>query len=393
MENIKGNLVDGVYELEFAGHIDSTNAGAVEEAINGLKPKFDGKDIVINAEHLEYISSAGLRVILRLLKEHPSLKIINVSNEVYDVFQMTGFTEMLPVEKAFREVSVEGCEVIGQGANGAVYRIDPEIIIKVYNNKDALPDIKRETDLARKAFVLGIPTAIPFDVVKVNHGYGSVFELLNAKSFSKILNDNPEKMDECVKMYVDLLKKIHSTHVKKGDMPDMKAVALNWAKFLKDYIPSDKYEKLLNLVQNVPERDTMIHGDYHTKNVMLQNGEILLIDMDTLSMGHPIFELASMFLGFIGFAEVTPENSVKFLGISRPIAIEFFSKAMAQYLGINDQKKIDEVLDKARVIGYTRVIRRSIRRHALDTAEGRAGVEHYTNELLPLLDKVDSLDF
>lgn len=48
---------------------------------------------------------------------------------------MTGFTEMLPVEKAFREISVDGCEVIGQGANGAVYRINPEIIIKVYNNK------------------------------------------------------------------------------------------------------------------------------------------------------------------------------------------------------------------------------------------------------------------
>ncbi len=234
---------------------------------------------------------------------------------------MTGFTEMLPVEKAFREISVDGCEVIGQGANGAVYRINPEIIIKVYNNKDALPDIKRETDLARKAFVLGIPTAIPFDVVKVNDGFGSVFELLNAKSFSKILNETPEKIDECVKMYVDLLKKIHSTHVKKRDMPDMKAVALNWAKFLKDYIPREKNEKLIKLVRDVPERDTMIHGDYHTKNVMLQNGEILLIDMDTLSMGHPIFELASMFLGFIGFAEVTPENSVKFLGISRPIAI------------------------------------------------------------------------
>ena len=54
-------------------------------------------------------------------------------------------------------------------------------------------------------------------------------------------------MDECIKMYVDLLKRIHSTHVKKDDMPDMKEAGLNWVKFLKDYLEPSKYEKLFNL--------------------------------------------------------------------------------------------------------------------------------------------------
>lgn len=66
---------------------------------------------------------------------------------------------------------------------------------------------------------------------------------------------------------------------------------------------------------------------------------------------------------------------------------------MASYLGTTDEKAVDEVIDKASIIGYTRVIRRLIRRDALKTPEGKAGVEHYINKLLPLLDKINSLDF
>ena len=106
-------------------------------------------------------------MILRLRKQEPELAIVNASPEVYEIFEMTGFTEMMPVSRAYRRVSVDGCEVIGQGANGKVYRLDPETIIKVYLNPNSLPDIHRERELARKAFVLGIPTAIPYDVVKV----------------------------------------------------------------------------------------------------------------------------------------------------------------------------------------------------------------------------------
>ena len=71
---------------------------------------------------------------------------------------------------------------------------------------------------------------ISYDVVKVGRSYGSVFELLNARSFSKILSTEPEKMDWCVKEYVELLKKIHSTLVPAGKLPDMKETVLSWAK-------------------------------------------------------------------------------------------------------------------------------------------------------------------
>ena len=58
--------------------------------------------------------------------------IENVSNEIYDIFEVTGFTDIFKVQKRLREISVENCEVIGEGANGKVYRLDDETIIKVF---------------------------------------------------------------------------------------------------------------------------------------------------------------------------------------------------------------------------------------------------------------------
>jgi uncharacterized protein (TIGR02172 family) len=306
---------------------------------------------------------------------------------------MTGFNEIVPCEKAYRELSVEGCEVIGQGSNGKVYRLDPDTIIKVYLNPNALPEIHRETALARKAFVLGIPTAIPYDVVRVGQGYGSVFELLNAKSFSKLIATDPSKLDYYCGLYVDLLKKIHSTEVEPGDMPNMKEVALDWAEFLQGYLPKEEGDKLVKLIADVPDVHNMIHGDYHTKNVLMQKDEVLLIDMDTLSYGHPIFEFASMYNGFIGFGELDHAQTESFMGLPFDLATKFFYLAMSKYLGTTDEARVQEVVDKARIVGYTRIMRRTIRRLGLDTPEGKPIVDNCRKHLDELLAKYSTLEY
>lgn len=230
-------------------------------------------------------------------------------------------------------------------------------------------------------------------MVRVGNSYGSVFELLNAHSFSKILAQEPEKMDWCVKEFTDMLKKIHSTLVPAGKLPDMRETALRWAEFMRDHLPVEAADKLVSLIEAVPHDDHMIHGDYHTKNLELQGDEVLLIDMDTLSIGHPIFELACIYNPFIGFAEYDHEEVKRFLGIDFETAKTFWHSVLAMYLGTEDPKTIQEVEDKARIIGYTRLIRRMIRRNKQETERGKAEIELWTRELVDLLGKTDTLLF
>ena len=383
---------DNTLKIELSGRIDSNNAAQTEQDILATIGADSAGAVVLDAEKLEYISSAGLRVILRLKKSHPDIRIVNVSSDVYEILDMTGFTEMMPVEKAYRVVSVEGCEVIGEGANGKVYRIDQDNVVKTYKNADALAEIQHEREVARLALILGVPTAISYDVVRVGDSYGSVFELLDARSFAKILAEEPERMDWCVKEYVDMLKRIHGIVVPEGKLPSIKQKRLAGIRRIKSVLRGENGDKLERMVEAIPESDRMVHGDYHTKNIVLVGDEVLLIDMDTLSVGMPIFEFSQMFNSYVGFSEYNPDIVLAFQGFPASTSREFWRRTLRAYFGTDDPARLAEIEDKVRCVGYANLIDWKRRHSALDTEEEQAAMALWINNLNELIERLDSLD-
>ena len=391
---VQGREENGVLILSLEGKIDSSNSKAAEAEIRKIYHDSSCEAIEVDCDRLEYSTSAGLRVLLRLKQDADDVVLINVHTELYNIFEMTGFTEMMEIRKAYRVFSVDGCEVIGQGANGKVYRIDPDTIVKVYKNPDALPEISRERELARLAFVAGVPTAIPYDVVRIEGGgYGSVFELLNATSYAKLLIRGEKTPEEIAEMSVSLLKLIHSKEVRSDVLPNMRTVAIDWAGFLRDYLPEECARKLFELISAVPEDSHLLHGDYHIKNIMLQDEESLLIDMDTLCYGHPIFELASIYNAYQGFGLVDPDELQEFLGISFETGRTLWRRTLELYLGTREESVVNEVETKAKVIGLTRLMRRAIRRSGEDPEKHRKMTEACGAELRELVPKLETLVF
>ena len=389
--NVTYRTDKNILYIAIDGRIDASNAAMAEEKIFNIKKENEGKYTVIDADNLEYISSAGLRVILKLRKEEPKLAIINVDPDVYSVFDMTGFTDMITVEKAYKRMSVEGCEFIAKGANGAVYRYDDETILKIYYSKDALPEIKQERESARKAFVLGINTAIPYGIVRVGEGYGTVTELLNAVNVTKLLCDDPINIEKPVEYYVDLLKSIHVVEAEEGDFPDMREVALDWADFVANHIPEEQGKKLRAMIEAIPRQNTLLHGDYHTNNIMVQNGEPILIDLDTLCVGHPVFEFGSMYNALIGFSDIDHNIIKEFMGYDRDTARRFWNMSLKKYLGTDDENVCRGVEEKAMIIGYTRLLRRAVRRP--NEKGSPEMIAHCKKMLDTLLNSVDDLMF
>ena len=222
-------------------------------------------------------------------------------------------------------------------------------------------------------------------------GYGTVTELLSATSVTKLIRANPDDMTQAAKYYIDMLKNIHATEVEDGEVPDMKQTALDWADFVANHIPADQGKKLRALIEAVPKRNTLMHGDYHTNNIMVQNGEPLLIDMDTLCMGHPVFELGSMFNAFVGYSELDHRNMMDFFGYSFETAGKFWDMALKMYLGTEDEALCRSVAEKAMIIGYTRMLRRAVRRP--HEADSPAKIARCKEMLAMLLEKTDSLCF
>ena len=94
---IKRNAEDTTIEL--VGRLDTTTAPALDKTIND--DVAGTKNLVLDLKGLEYISSAGLRVLLAAQKKMQkigSMKVINVCEAVMEVFEMTGFADILVIE-------------------------------------------------------------------------------------------------------------------------------------------------------------------------------------------------------------------------------------------------------------------------------------------------------
>ena len=385
---------DNVLTIALKGTIDSVSAPTNEEELNQIRKSHPAETIILDCSLLDYISSAGLRVILRLKKEVDDTKLINVKPDIYDILDMTGFTEIMEVQKAYRVISVEGCEVIGKGANGKVYRIDPETILKVYFNPEALEEIQKERELCRAAFVMGIPTAIPYDVVLTENGdYGTVYELINANSFAKLIKKGLMTVDEVAEMSNNMLKLIQAKTADMNLFPNMKDIADGWVKDLKDYLSEDIYQKLYQLVDGIPEDKHVVHGDFHLNNLMHQENEDLLIDMDTISYGHPIFDLTSMYNAYVGFGAVDHDVPMQFFGLDYETTNAFWKKSLQLYLGTDDPERLQDVENKVKVISYARILRRTLRHQDKEGEKGLALIDYCKATLEDLVPKLETLDF
>ena len=95
--NIIVELLNTTAQLKVEGRLDTITAPDLDKRINEL----DAKEIVLDLENLEYISSAGLRVLLAAHKKFVRLngmKVTNVKPEVMEIFEMTGFADILTIE-------------------------------------------------------------------------------------------------------------------------------------------------------------------------------------------------------------------------------------------------------------------------------------------------------
>lgn len=281
--------------VKVQGSVDSSNAAQFEEE---LLSAISGENLTVDAEELTYISSAGLRVLLKAKKMLAAdLVMSNVSPEVFEILDMTGFTQILTVRKAIRQISVDGLPVIGRGQTASVYRMDADTIVKVFRPNIDFGMVQNEIAKAKVAFMHGIPTAISYDVVKVGESYGVVYELLNAKDLADCMKEDPDHLEDYVRMFASVIREMHNTEISAEQFVSSRATTLGALPYMKGRILNDEeYVKVKAIFENIPERKTFIHGDCHAGNVMLQGKELMFIDLSCAGCGHPIFDLMSMYL-------------------------------------------------------------------------------------------------
>ena len=293
--------------------------------------------------------------------------------------------------KKYKEVSVEGCRMIGQGAKGNVYRYNDELIIKVYHEGNTYRDVEREMEISRKAFVLGLPTAISFGIVAVGKGYGAMSELIDSPSISQRIAMNPGETKYYAKVMAELARQIHETEADGDIFPDAKERLRERVELGIACEDAELGKQVMHLIEALPDTKKLTHGDLHTGNVLLMNGKPILIDLDRLSYGHPIVDLSTVYLSYVAFGENDPKIVEDFMGFSYETSQRFYRYFMSFYLDTEDEARIREVTDKAALLCYVRLISR-IRKKGDLTEEDRAKISILVEKIRDLLQRVESLE-
>ena len=379
---------DNTLTILLEGQIDSSNALQAEKDIYTAIENKIFSQLYIDCANLTYITSAGLRILLGVFKKYPSMEVINVSTEVYEILEMTGFTQILHVHRALREISVEGCPVVGEGFTATVYRIAPDTIVKVFKGKRSMADIQTEIDAAKKAFIYGIPTAISFDIVKVEDRYGVVFEMLDCKSLRDLIVENPEYFEQYKKMYADLSYQIVHTDAADSGLAECKGPLLEKFRNLSTVLSKEKYDKLVTMIKNIKDTGTLTHGDFHIKNILVQNGEPVLIDMDAVSIGNPIFELEGIYLSSKAYGIAEPNNCKEFFGVEQSVMDELYDALVRRYFENKTEAEMQVIFDKIKLLGTAHLAYQTIR-YKKDV-NGR--LEKALATLNELLDRYDDLN-
>lgn len=378
--------------ITLSGRLDTANAAVTDAEIGkqleGCEPI---TEVVLDCKDLAYISSTGLRVVLKYKKIFPALRLTNVQPDVYQVFELTGFSRIMAVERALRRVDLTGCKLMGEGGNGAVYRISDDEIVKVSKHAGGDNDLQRENTIAKEAFILGLPTAINFDMVDCGEGRrGVVMEALDSHSLGQYLMQHPDEMDDMVEKYVELFRITNAIETDSSLFRDIKAFLRHCLNLPSRFITDEEAALYGEMLDCIPDSNHMVHFDGHTGNVLLcgeeSNRNLMLVDMGDLGLGHPVLEIAGW-----GFMMLEPDYAdgittmSKNTGMSRPMAREFMRRAVAARYHITDPAEQEFALKQAALVGRIKSAIVAQRWHAIVPAPFRDFMERMNEETISLL--------
>ena len=343
--------------------LDFENNEAVKAEIDAMIEE-PTKELVFDASEMIYISSIGLRIILAAIKRIKKVSVINLSQDAHYIMTSAGFDNLIPISLAMREQSIDGAKVIGSGYNSTVYRINHDTIVKVYKDVNSLDKVEKERELAQKAFLKGVPTAISYDVVKVGERYGLVFEMLDAGSLYQVMYENQADLPQIIKKYAAFIKSVNEVEFEPDELPSIAEQQKGWLEdIIAPNIPASITDFLRKLLASIPEGHGLIHGDLQPNNIILGQEEMYIIDMDAISLGDSVFELAGIYNFLMGFSVMKKEKFGEG-DFDYPMRQKIWDMLIAAYYEGKDAAEIEKLRHRAEALGKIKLLRWCVNHNA-----------------------------
>lgn len=263
------------------------------------------------------------------------------------------------------ELDLSRSKEIGRGATSTVYRLPDGTVCKLFNPEFSDEEILRESRMAESAYALGIRIPRPYGPVKAEGRMGIRSEFLEGETLADVLKKDPEQRESILPAYIRELKHFHETKADTGEFVCAKDLYLEKIEKLRGaaWYTEEELEKMRQLVLSVPDRSTLVYGDYHPQNILVKDGELFFVDLGDMCLGHPVFDFAMIANTHYIIPKMNPAYAEKFFVVPTGLMLTLWGDVFAGCFSAFSCEKQDEI--KKEIMAF------AVLRQGLSPADGR----------------------
>ena len=287
-----------------------------------------------------------------------------------------------------QEFDNTGLKLIGVGKNAEVFQIDDERILKLYRESVTGEVSYSQYKTSRYAYKFGINTAKVYDYVKCGNRYGIIFEYVKGQKLAQYMSAPGIDGVDAARKLGAMLRRIHELEIDRDNLLPLKTVYKAKVERFSRFMTEEQTERLVKLIDLLPGKPVVLHGDFHKGNIFVRDKEYVVIDLDNMSYGSPLFDFIKMYCTEKITEKDLPEDLARYYreaGITDETICEYMYHILEGYFKTTDRKlleKYDEIFTKmskfyrffAPLFSYTEE----------DTERGRK----YVEEKLPDVEKL-----
>lgn len=224
---------------------------------------------------------------------------------------------------------------VGEGGNSEVFEWGDHKVIKLAKPNTKLETLQREYSNTLALWKLGLSVPKVYEIIEVNQRPGIVFEQIHGETqkdrlFKSILEETIEEQPKVwndIRSTARLLSEIHRLSL--DDLPEQRG-SLKYQIGSVDYLSEEEKETVIHILDSLPLKNNICHGDPNPNNVLVENETSIMIDWNDTTSGNPEADIAEYLL-MIRFAVLPPDTPQPIISYFDNIREEIMHVFMVEY--------------------------------------------------------------
>lgn len=238
------------------------------------------------------LNFAAIRGLLRCRQSGRHFCVINATDAVAERMEDTGVSTLINVCRKPKKLDLSKYTEVGASFLSHAYNSeDGDSMIKVYGARVPKWIVAQEKAVAKAVMMFGIPTPLVGTLYKDGESTALDFERIEGKrSFSRIISEEPERLEEMTVRFARMCKKLHSTKCDTNMFSD-RTIFYRQAVVNANFLTAEEKDKVMKFIDTIPVETTCLHGDMQLSNVITTGKEDMWIDLSDFGYGNPMLDM------------------------------------------------------------------------------------------------------